>query len=382
MTDRLSLFLTGPCRWLRGAAAAASVAALSAGAAAPAAGEDIAIAVAGPMSGRYAAYGRQLRAGAELALEDINGRGGVLGRRVALREADDRCEAAHARPAAEFLARQAVKLVIGHFCAGASLAASAVYSDAGILHILPASGPGTPGRDNGGPLGLSLSDAGPDQGQTAARYLSQRAEGARIAILHDRTVYGRALAEALRDGLGGQARVVLLEAVRPAEKDYAALIARLKAAGATFVYFGGQPTEAALIARQMRRAALPAILFGGDTLADSTYWELAGPAGEGTLVTFTRHGGGLPRAALIGHRLEQRGEASGPYALRSYSAVQLWAAAAEDAGSAEPAAVAIRLTSGTWHTILGTVSFNPRGEGTLPLYSVHEWRQGRLVETE
>jgi branched-chain amino acid transport system substrate-binding protein len=334
------------------------------------------------MSGRYATYGRQLRAGAELALEDINGRGGVLGRRVTLREADDRCEAGHARTAAEFLARQAVKLVVGHFCAGASLAASPVYSDAGILQIMPATGPGAPRRANGGALGFSLSGAGPDQGEAAARFLSQRAEAARIAILHDRTVYGRGLADAVRDGLSDQVRVVLLEAVRPGEKDYAALVARLEAAGATVVYFGGHPTEAALIARQMRRARLPAVLFGGDTLADSTYWELAGPAGEGTLVTFTRDGGGLPRAALIGHRLEQRGEASGPYALRSYSAVQLWAAAVEDAGSAEPAAVAIRLTSGAWHTILGPVSFNPRGEGTLPLYSVHEWRQGRLIETE
>src|SRR5262245_51392618 len=103
------------------------------------AGADVVIGVAGPMTGDRAWYGEQMQRGAELAVADINAAGGVLGQKVQLVAADDYCDPEQAIAAARKLVNQGVVFVVGHFCSGASIAASEVYAAAGVLEISPIS---------------------------------------------------------------------------------------------------------------------------------------------------------------------------------------------------------------------------------------------------
>ena len=100
---------------------------------------DILIGVAGPMTGERAWYGEQMQRGAELAAADINSAGGVLGQQVQLITADDSCDPEQAVAAAQKLVSQGVTFVVGHFCSGASIAASEIYEAAGVLQISPTS---------------------------------------------------------------------------------------------------------------------------------------------------------------------------------------------------------------------------------------------------
>ena len=100
--------------------AAAAVITLSAGAARA----DIVIATAGPMTGQYAVFGEQMKRGAEMAVKDINAKGGVLGEQLKLEVGDDACDPKQAVAVANQLVNKGVVFVAGHFCSGSSIPAS------------------------------------------------------------------------------------------------------------------------------------------------------------------------------------------------------------------------------------------------------------------
>ena len=100
---------------------------------------DINIAVVGPLTGGYASFGEQMKAGAELAVADINAAGGVLGQKLNLTAADDACDPKQAVSVANKLAGDKVIFVAGHFCSGSSIPASQVYAEENMIQISPAS---------------------------------------------------------------------------------------------------------------------------------------------------------------------------------------------------------------------------------------------------
>ena len=100
---------------------------------------DINIATAGPMTGEYAAFGEQMKRGAEKAVYDINAKGGVMGKNLALSIGDDQCDPKQAVAVANVFVSKGIVFVAGHFCSGSSIPASSVYHDEGILQMTPAS---------------------------------------------------------------------------------------------------------------------------------------------------------------------------------------------------------------------------------------------------
>ena len=101
--------------------------------------EDIRIAVAGSMTGPLAIAGDQVKRGAELAAKDINEAGGVNGRKIVLSIEDDACDPKQAVSVANHVVADQIALVDGHVCSGASIPASAVYAEYGVLMMTPAS---------------------------------------------------------------------------------------------------------------------------------------------------------------------------------------------------------------------------------------------------
>jgi branched-chain amino acid transport system substrate-binding protein len=99
---------------------------------------DIVIATAGPMTGPYAAFGEQMKKGAEMAVKDINAAGGINGEMLKLEIGDDACDPKQAVAVANQFVNQGVVFVAGHFCSGSSIPASSVYNEEGIIQISPA----------------------------------------------------------------------------------------------------------------------------------------------------------------------------------------------------------------------------------------------------
>ena len=100
---------------------------------------QIKIATVGPMTGQYAAFGEQMKRGAEMAVKDINAAGGVNGQQLVLQVGDDACDPKQATAVANQLVSDKVVFVAGHYCSGSSIPASDIYKEAKILQITPAS---------------------------------------------------------------------------------------------------------------------------------------------------------------------------------------------------------------------------------------------------
>ena len=217
---------------------------------------DITIATAGPMTGQYASFGEQMRRGAEMAVRDINAAGGVLGQKLRLEVGDDACDPKQAVAVANEMASKGVKLMAGHFCSGSSIPASNVYSEEDVLQISPAST--NPKLTERG-LDNVFRVCGRDdqQGLVAGNFLADKFGSRKIAIIHDKTAYGKGLADETRKTLNGRGVTeTLYEAYTAGEKDYTALVSKLKRNGIDILYVGGYHTEAGLIVRQIDRKSV------------------------------------------------------------------------------------------------------------------------------
>ena len=341
---------------------------------------DVAIATAGPMTGQYAVFGEQMKRGAEMAVKDINAKGGVNGEQLVLQIGDDACDPKQAVAVANQFVNDEVKFVAGHFCSGSSIPASAVYNEEGILQITPAST--NPKLTEQGFTNVFRTCGRDDvQGIYAANFVVDNKTGSKVAILHDKTAYGKGLADEFKKELNRLGVTeVMYEAITAGDKDFTALITKMKEAGVDLIYHGGYHTEAGLIVRQAREQGFNAELMSGDALVDKQYWEITGATGEGTMMTFAPDPRKLPTAADVVAKFKAENYEPEGYTLYTYAAIQAYADAAAKAGSTDPEAVAKALGEGSYETVLGALAFNDKGDVENPEYVMYVWKDGQYGE--
>ncbi|WP_422376845.1 branched-chain amino acid ABC transporter substrate-binding protein [Roseibium sp.] len=338
---------------------------------------DIRIAVAGPMEGQFSAFGEQMLAGAAQAVADINAAGGVNGEQLILEAVDDGCVADKAVAVANQLIGKGVVFVAGHFCFGASIAASEVYADAGIVQISPATTLPKFTDDRPGDGVFRLAPRDDSQAKVAGQLLARDFGIERIALLHDKTAYGKGLVDAVKaemNALGTSESLSL--GFDAGEDDYRGLVSQLGLQNVGVVYLGGYHPEAGLIALEMQRQGLDAVLISGDALMTDEFWLVAGPAGNGTLLTYPEIPRQRPEAQKVVAALDEAGLPADRYALTSYAAIQAWAQAAESAGNTTLKDVAAALGAGDLATVIGPVRFDANGDANAPAYVWYEWRDG------
>ncbi len=209
------------------------------------AGAEVLIGVAGPMTGQNAWYGEQMQRGAELAVKDINGTGGVLGQQVLLLTVDDACDPEQAVIVAQKLVGDGAIFVAGHWCSGSSIPASKVYELAGVLQITPASS--NPLLTEQGRANVFRVYSRDDtDAVVAGNYLAEHWGDKKIAILHDNSTFGKGLADLTKAQLNKRGITeAVYEAYVPGKSDYLAEIERLQAADIAVLYAGGYHTEVA-----------------------------------------------------------------------------------------------------------------------------------------
>jgi branched-chain amino acid transport system substrate-binding protein len=359
----------------------AIAAGLSLGIAGAATAQDIAVGVAGPMTGQYASFGRQLKNGAEFAITDLNAAGGVLGRKLRLEVGDDACDPKQARAVAEKFVGMRVPFVAGHFCSSSSIPASDAYAEGNVLQISPAS---TNPQFTERKLWNTFRVCGRDdqQGAVAGAYLVKNFKDKNIAILHDRSTYGKGLADETKKAVNSAGvREKLYEAYTQGDKDFNALVSRLKANQTDVVFVGGYHTEAGLILRQMRDQGMKTQMISGDALATNEFWSITGAAGEGVLFTFGPDPRKKATAADMVAKFKAKNIDPEGYTLYTYAAMQVWTQAATKSGALDPKKVAATLKGSGWDTVLGKLSFTPKGDITVVDYVVYRWdKSGKYDE--
>jgi branched-chain amino acid transport system substrate-binding protein len=339
---------------------------------------QIKIGFAGPLTGSNAAFGEQMKTGADLAVADINAAGGVNGQKLTEIVVDDACDPKTAVSAANTLVSDGVVMVDGHFCSASSIPASKVYADSGIVQISPGS-TNPKYTDEGSPFTFRTCGRDDEQGKVGAEYIAAHFKDAKIAVLDDNSTYGKGIADQVRANLRRLGTPIAYNTSYTAgDKDYSALISRLKQQGITLVYIGGYYADSGLIMRQGAAQGFKPQYVSEDAAMTSALWQIAGPAAEGTLMTFSPPAEKDPAAAQVVAELNQRHEDPTGYVLYSYAAIQVWAEAAKRAHSTTPSVVAKTLKQdGPWQTVLGPLSFDSKGDVVNAVYAIWKWHDGQ-----
>lgn len=342
----------------------------------PAAQAQIGVGVGGPITGADATFGGQLSRGVEQAVEDINESGGVLGQQLILSIGDDAADPKQGVSVANKFVGDEVSLVVGHFNSSVTMPTSTIYAENNILNI-------TPGSTN--PLiterGLEtvFRTCGRDdqQGIVAAGFLASRKPKA-IAIIHDKSTYGKGLADETRKNLDAMGiKVVLYEGLNKGEKDYSAIVSKIKESQADIVYWGGVHTEAGLLVRQMRDQGVDTVMMAGDGIASDEFAAIGGPGVEGTFMTFPPDPRNRPDAARVVQEFQAKNFNPETYTLYSYAAVEIMKQAAEAAKSIDPLEMAKAMHSGMiFKTVIGELSYDKKGDVMRTDYVVYVWKKG------
>jgi branched-chain amino acid transport system substrate-binding protein len=339
--------------------------------------DTIKMGMIGPITGPNAAFGAQLKNGVEQAVADINAAGGIMGKKITLSFSDDVSDPKQGVSVANKLSAEGVKYVIGPFNSGVTMPASEVYQENGILEITPSAT--NPKITERGMWNIFRTCGRDDQqGTVAGQYIVNKFKGKKIAIVHDKTTYGQGLADETKKAMAkGGMKEVLYEGVNIGEKDFSALVSKIKASGADLVYWGGLHTEGGLIVRQMRDQGVKAPLMGGDGITTDEFASVGGPGVEGTLMTFPPDPRKNPAAKAAVDKFRAKKFEPEAYTLYSYAAVEIIKQAAEAAKSLDPKKVAAQMKSGQkFKTVIGELSYDKKGDITRLDYVMYVWKKG------
>lgn len=347
------------------------------------AADTIKLGVAGAHSGDLASYGIPSIRAAKLVVDEINAKGGVLGKQVEVLTEDDVCKPEVATNTATKLLSQKVDVVLGHICSGATKAALGIYKDSNIVVMSPSAT--NPDLTQSGDYPNFYRTIASDDAQAKldVDFALDVLKLKKIAVIHDKGDYGKGFAEFAKKFLeeSGKAEVVLFEGVTPGAVDYSAVVQKIKQKDAEAVIFGGYHPEASKIVSQMRKKRMKTIFISDDGVKDDTFIKVAGKYAEGVYASGPKDTSKNPLniKAVKAHK-DKYGEAHGAFYENAYTATIALLNAIEKAGSTDYDAISKALKTEWVETPIGKIRFDDRGDAIGAGFSVYQVQDGKYVE--
>lgn len=354
------------------------------------------IGVIAPLSGDLSALGLGIRNSVDLAIRQANESNAIPGWKLELAAEDDEAKPDVGKNAATKLAGDdAVVGVVGTLNSSVAQSVQPVLAAANIAMVSPANtNPAlTRGPDLDNPkrtyANYFRTCATDDvQGPFAAKYLLDNGIK-KVATIHDKKAYGQGLvaafSTAFKDG-GGD--IVAAETINPDDKDFSAVINKVKGASPQAVYYGGEYPQAGPMSQQMKAAGLNVPLMGGDGIKDDAFIELAGSTSDGDLSTSV---GAPPETLESAQDFIKAYEAAGfkepfaAYGAYSYDATNAIINAlkvslkdAADAKSARQGTIDA-LATVSFDGATGPVAFDEFGDSTTKVLTVYKVSGGKWV---
>lgn len=339
--------------------------------------DTIKIAIAGPFTGPLTQYGTMVKEGVDTAVEQINAAGGVLGKKLEAVTMDDGCEPKQGPVVANRIVNDNIGYVVGHVCSGATIAATDIYNNEGVLMVTASAT--SPAVTDGKNYDMIFRTIGRDdqQGPAAAQFIVENIKPKQVAVLHDKQSYGQGIAESVRSQLEkAGTKVVMFEGINAGDSDYSAVITKLKSSGADFVYYGGYHPELGLLLRQGAEQGVNARFMGPEGVGNPDINAIAGGAAEGMLVTlpadFTQD---ASNAAIVKAFKDAGRDPGGAFQMTAYSAAKVIADGIKGAGADDPVKVAEYLRANSIDTPIGKVSWNKQGDLNDFKFDVFVWHK-------
>ncbi|MYM67476.1 ABC transporter substrate-binding protein [Pseudoduganella sp. FT55W] len=366
----------------------------AAGAASVQAEDIIKIGHVAATSGPIAHLGKDNENGARMAVEELNAKGVVIGGKkykVVLLAEDDAGDPKQATTVAQKLVDAKVQGVIGHETSGTTIPASRMYYDAGIPQITPsASSPAyTRQRYN-----TTFRNIANDEqlGPALARYAMQNMQAKRIAVVDDRTAYGKGLADEFsktvkRTGAATGSSIVSTQYTNDKATDLTAILTAIKATKPDMIFFGGMDAVAAPMLRQMKQLGFPIKFMGGDGMCSDSVPRLAGEGMSDGQVICAEAGGVEPSqekgmADFRAAYKKKYGIEVQTYAPYTYDALMTMVDAMQKAGSPDPVKYLPVLAKIKHKGVTGTIAFDARGDvqdGVLTIFTFKDGKRQKLT---
>jgi len=276
--------------------------------------------------------------------------------------------------------------VVGHFCSSNTIPASEVYSDAGVIAITPGS-TNPQVTERGLTAMFRMCGRDDQQGIVAGDYIVDVLKGKKVAVINDKDTYGKGLADATAAQLTKRGvKPVIEEGLTRGEKDFSALVTKIRAAGADVVYFGGLHPEAGPLVRQLREAGLKDVKFMSDDGVVTD--ELVATAGgaqyvDGVYMTFGADPRLLPESKAVVEEFRKAGKEPEGYTLYAYASIQALAAGFNGAKSNKGEDAAKWLKANTVKTVMGDKAWDSKGDLKVSDYVVYQWdKDGKYHQLE
>jgi branched-chain amino acid transport system substrate-binding protein len=333
-----------------------------------------------PLSGSSAAIGPYMKNGAQLAIDEINGAGGVNGRKLELKVEDDACDAKNAAAGANKLVTAGVQISVGGYCSGATLPTLPIFENANIPMIIPAANSNELVKQRKKNVFL-INGTGTQQADAALKFIKKQG-ATKVALMDDNTSYSKDLADATAKLLTGSPALAGRESVTAGESDYSANVNAILKGSPDLIYWTGYYQEGGLIIRQLRQAGYKGTIMVADGSVDQKLAEIAGAANaEGVFATMTQTPDTLSGAEKwIADYKSKFGAEPGPYSTQSYDAVRVAAEAVKKAGSTDGDAVikALEAIDG-FKLFSGPLKFTPDHTLSTGGFQILVVQNGKLV---
>ena len=332
--------------------------------------------IAAPMSGAAGAFGRLTVKAAEIAIDEVNKAGGLLGIPVAPVAVDDRCDAGMASTVARRHIESKVGFVIGPTCPVVVMDAAPIYAKAGIIQFVPTV------------TSVDLTEKYPDsifrmvatdaqEAKALAAYLGREQAGKKIAIVFGEFFYRRAIARTIDAALSPEQKsLTRLELLADVTGASDRLADDFRKAPPDLIFISLDPPQAVEFVGKLRERGIKSLLLGGQHLLSASFWRNHPSTAEGIYILtpieslentdFIHAADTLMKAQVTPHLVS----------LSNFAAVQTWAEAVRRAGSGDPKAVVAALRSGTFKTAVGNVAFDGKGDRRDIRYSILTWKDG------
>jgi len=347
------------------------------------AADTIKIGVGGVISGDLSPYGISAVRGCEIAVEDINAKGGILGKKIELLIGDDVCKPEVAVNMATKLVSDGAQMIVGHVCSGATLAANKIYKDANLLVVSPASTNDDLTFTGENPNFFRTISYDGAQAKLMTSFVKDTLKKTKVALIHDKGDYGRGQMELAKmnfEAMGG-IEVVLFEGVTTGAVDYTAIVQKIKRSKAEVTMWGGYHSDASKIVGLIKKKRVKTIFFGGDGIIGDNFVTLAGKYSDGVYSTGPNDTSSNPlyQELTVKHQ-KKYSEEPGTFFYTGYSCLQALANAAQNAGSLDYDKMRKAMMSEKVNSPLGSIGFDERGDVIGAGFSVYKVIDGRYQQ--
>lgn len=348
--------------------------------------ETIKIGVAGPMTGSQSKMGMDIINGANLAVQQWNAKGGVMGKKIEIIERDDEAKEQMAKTVAYELINAGVVGIIGHFNSGCTLPASDEYYRSGIPIITPSSTNPYVTERKGYWNVFRICGRDDVQGERAARYAIEKLKAQRLVVLHDKTAYGEGLANYFKkaiEKLGKPEYVVYYGGFANNERNFRPYLSTIQEKNPDAVFFGGIYDQAGLLVLQMRDMGLKVPFISGDGVIDPEFTKTAGKSADNSFLTFPEL---LPFAPDVYEKFpiakkfnedyQSKFGQVGPYSIYSYDAANILLNGIQKANSTDGKKIAEAIRNSEHDCAMGKIKFDAKGDILGSFYGIWEVKDG------